>query len=146
MYDPTLGSVARKARIEIIPLIDVVFFLLATFVLFTLSLEKLRILEAPLPRTGPPRPEEVTVFLEATDQNLVSWKVGQFGTAELITLGDLGPRLSQYQTQVPVARVAINGDRRASFGASIRILDSVRAAGIKQVCIQTADETGMGVK
>ncbi len=30
----------KKARIEIIPLIDVVFFLLATFVLFTLSLNK----------------------------------------------------------------------------------------------------------
>jgi len=30
----------KKARIEIIPLIDVIFFLLATFVLFTLSLNK----------------------------------------------------------------------------------------------------------
>ncbi|MFH1500049.1 MAG: biopolymer transporter ExbD, partial [Verrucomicrobiota bacterium] len=30
----------RRARIEIIPLIDVIFFLLATFVLFTLSLNQ----------------------------------------------------------------------------------------------------------
>ena len=30
----------KTARIEIIPLIDVIFFLLATFVLFTLSLNK----------------------------------------------------------------------------------------------------------
>ena len=30
----------KKARIEIIPLIDVIFFLLATFILFTLSLNK----------------------------------------------------------------------------------------------------------
>ena len=30
----------KRARIEIIPLIDVIFFLLATFVLFTLSLNK----------------------------------------------------------------------------------------------------------
>ena len=31
----------KKARIEIIPLIDVIFFLLATFVLFTLSLSRI---------------------------------------------------------------------------------------------------------
>ena len=30
----------RRARLEIIPLIDVIFFLLATFVLFTLSLNR----------------------------------------------------------------------------------------------------------
>ena len=36
----TDASGKKKARIEIIPLIDVIFFLLATFVLFTLSLNK----------------------------------------------------------------------------------------------------------
>ena len=39
----------KKARIEIIPLIDVIFFLLATFVLFTLSLNKTGGLAVPLP-------------------------------------------------------------------------------------------------
>src|SRR5450759_2971926 len=34
------SSGKKRARIEIIPLIDVIFFLLATFVLFTLSLNK----------------------------------------------------------------------------------------------------------
>ncbi len=34
--------VRKKARIEIIPLIDVIFFLLATFVLFTLSLNRIQ--------------------------------------------------------------------------------------------------------
>lgn len=32
----------KQARVEIIPLIDVIFFLLATFVLFTLSLQRIR--------------------------------------------------------------------------------------------------------
>ena len=35
--------IKKKARIEIIPLIYVIFFLLATFVLFTLSLHKLTV-------------------------------------------------------------------------------------------------------
>ena len=36
----------KKAHIEIIPLIDVIFFLLATFVLFTLSLQRMQVVDA----------------------------------------------------------------------------------------------------
>ena len=42
-------EVKKKARIEIIPLIDVIFFLLATFVLFTLSLNKIQSVPINLP-------------------------------------------------------------------------------------------------
>ena len=42
----------KKARIEIIPLIDVIFFLLATFVLFTLSLNKSEGVSVSLPETA----------------------------------------------------------------------------------------------
>ena len=51
------SSGPRKARIEIIPLIDVIFFLLATFVLFTLSLNKIQSIPVDLPQaTAAPRP------------------------------------------------------------------------------------------
>ena len=45
----------RKGRIEIIPMIDVMFFLLATFLLASLSLQNLHSLAVDLPRgsTGP---------------------------------------------------------------------------------------------
>ena len=43
------SSARKRARIEIIPLIDVIFFLLATFVLFTLSLNKTGGLSVMLP-------------------------------------------------------------------------------------------------
>ena len=42
----------KKARIEIIPLIDVIFFLLATFVLFTLSLNKTSGVRVELPKAA----------------------------------------------------------------------------------------------
>ena len=42
----------KKARIEIIPLIDVIFFLLATFVLFTLSLDKIASIPVQLPKAS----------------------------------------------------------------------------------------------
>ncbi len=40
----------KEARIEIIPLIDVIFFLLATFVLFTLSLNRIQSIDINLPQ------------------------------------------------------------------------------------------------
>ena len=43
----------KKARIEVIPLIDVIFFLLATFVLLILSLEKIQSLPVDLPVSTP---------------------------------------------------------------------------------------------
>ena len=55
----------KKARIEIIPLIDVIFFLLATFVLFTLSLDKIASIPVQLPKAvdAPPnqKPDETKI-------------------------------------------------------------------------------------
>ena len=50
-------STRKKARIEIIPLIDVIFFLLATFVLFTLSLNRIQSVPLNLPVAAPPQRE-----------------------------------------------------------------------------------------
>jgi biopolymer transport protein ExbD len=56
----------RKGRIEIIPMIDVMFFLLATFMLASLSLQNLHSLAVDLPRgqaapMQPTRPVTLTV-------------------------------------------------------------------------------------
>jgi biopolymer transport protein ExbD len=127
----------RKARIEIIPLIDVIFFLLATFVLFTLSLDKIRALEVPMPETGDKADSDDTVFLQASDGGTYYWKSGAEGSAEPLTIGELGPRLDLYRRSVPRPRVFIRGDGRASFGAAVRALDEVRRARIEQVSIET---------
>ena len=63
------GAPRRRARIEIIPLIDVIFFLLATFVLFTLSLNQSGGLAIALPAAGTGMPRDprgaVTITLQA---------------------------------------------------------------------------------
>ena len=63
----SLPNVKRKARIEIIPLIDVVFFLLATFVMVSMSMVKNQGLQVRLPSAVTAIPEarksSVTVTL-----------------------------------------------------------------------------------
>lgn len=124
----------KKARIEIIPLIDVIFFLLATFVLFTLSLNKIQSLPVNLPVASPSassKPDEDTVTLQVSDQGTCYWN------KELINLSEIAPRLQQYKTQVPNPRVLIAGDDKAKFGVTVLALDEVRKAGIQQVSVET---------
>lgn len=128
----------KKARIEIIPLIDVVFFLLATFVLFTLSLERIGSIPTVLPKAGgPPTPQENTVYIQASEAGTVYWKLGSSGTAELISRAELPARLADYRRNSPVPRVFVRGDNKSKFGDAVAIFDEVRKAGIDQVSIET---------
>ena len=131
---PIPEETKKKARIEIIPLIDVVFFLLATFVLFTLSLNKIQSVPVQLPVASPPgpvNPDDDTVTLQVSDQGTCYWN------KELITVEDIGPRLLSYKKQSTNPRVLIAGDDKARFGIAVLALDEVRKAGIKQVSVET---------
>ncbi len=126
----------KKARIEIIPLIDVIFFLLATFVLFTLSLNKIQSLPADLPVAGRQdqvvRTEDTTVTLQVSEEGACYWN------HELITINDVMPRLKAYkEKQGTLARVLIANDDKARFGVIVRVLDEVRKAQITQVAVET---------
>jgi biopolymer transport protein ExbD len=135
-FDPGL-SAPRKARIEIIPLIDVIFFLLATFVLFTLSLQKIKTIDVEMPVPGREESGDATVFIQATAGDMYYWKQGAGGAAELITASEIRPRLANYARSVPVPRVFVRSDNTARFGGGIFVLDEVRRAGIKQVSVET---------
>lgn len=124
----------KKARIEIIPLIDVVFFLLATFVLFTLSLNRIKSVPVNLPVASPPssKVDEEPVIIQVSDVGTVYWN------RELIGIAEVTPRLIQYKSSTQNPRILVSGDDRAKFGPTIQVLDEIRNAGITQVSIETA--------
>ena len=125
----------RKARIEIIPLIDVIFFLLATFVLFTISLNKIQSVPVDLPSASaaPSAPaEDTTVVLQVSEAGSAYWN------REPVAFADIPRRLLEYRASTTTPRVLISGDDKASYGDAIRALDEVRKAGIAQVSIETA--------
>jgi biopolymer transport protein ExbD len=129
------SSGRKKANIQIIPLIDVIFFLLATFVLFTLSLNRLVSVPVELPVAAPPRPtppdpNNQPVILQVTD-------AGIYWDKELITDRELAPRLYQYKQNAKNPRILLAGDDRAKYGPTVAALDEVRKAHIEQVSIET---------
>ncbi len=116
--------VRKKARIEIIPLMDVIFFLLATFVLFTLSLNAIRSVPVDLPQAAPPSsdkpPEAVTI--QVSGDGAIFWN------RELIDMGEVPARIAHYKTQTDDPRILIAGDEKARFGLTVTVLDEVRKA------------------
>jgi len=122
----------KRARIEIIPLIDVIFFLLATFVLFTLSLNKSNGVKVVLPvaETGELR-DPTGVTISVTDEGAIAWN------QDLITLDEFQQRLVQYYKDDPEGRILINGDERAFFAQAIYVFDEARKAGFKRVYVET---------
>src|SRR5688572_3346556 len=128
----------KKARVEIIPLIDVIFFLLATFVLFTLTLHRVRVLEAELPAASDQKGVDyTTAFIQASADGTFHWKVGSDGPSETITAPELRPKLEHYKRSVAVPRVLVRSDGKAKLGAAVMVLDEVHRAQIKQVAVET---------
>ena len=137
----------KKARIEIIPLIDVIFFLLATFVLFTLSLKRISTVPVTLPKADQQQQQnkdDNTVYLQVSEEGTYYWKFGTNPNAELISPSEIAPRLAEYRNAFSgQARVLIRSDTKARFGAAVLALDEVRKAGIEQVSVETVtSQTG----
>jgi biopolymer transport protein ExbD len=124
----------KKARIEIIPLIDVIFFLLATFVLFTLSLNRIQSLPVDLPQAQPSANKN-------QDDDMIVIQLSEPGTAfwnkESIVYAEIDGRLRAALQANPNARVLITGDDKARYGAAVQAFDEVRKAGFTQVSIET---------
>lgn len=124
----------KKANIQIIPLIDVIFFLLATFVLFTLSLNKSEGVTVSLPAaiTGEPRDPSGTVTVSVMVDGSMAWNTEQ------VSLEDFLSRMQRYfATNGVDAKVLINGDENAMFSQVRYVFDEARKIGFKKVFIET---------
>ncbi len=135
MTGGTAHATKKQPRIEIIPLIDVVFFLLATFVLFTLSLSKIVNIPIDLPVATPAQPkdkeDDTSVTLQVSEAGTLYWN------QEPITMAEVAPRLQNYVANEADPRVLLASDDRAKYGPTIAVLDEVRKVGITKVSIET---------
>jgi len=130
---PLPAEETKRARIEIIPLIDVIFFLLATFVLFTLSLNKSGGLAVLLPatETSEPRDANQAVTISVTTDGTIAWD------KEMVTLDTFITRLQAYKQVEPNPKVLVNGDEGAMFAHMRYVIDEIRKAGIPKVLVET---------
>lgn len=123
----------RRARIEIIPLIDIMFFLLATFIMVSLSMIKNASVPINLPaaRSAKADSAKAPVAVTVTKDEKIYWN------KEETTTEALSEKLKALAASDSDAKVFIHGDKKADFGTVVAVLDLIRQAGIKHTAIRT---------
>lgn len=126
----------RKARFEIIPLIDIMFFLLASFMMVSLTMVKLQSIKMDLPTA--------TQATKDFKPDLVNISVDKLGDIyiekERKTLVEMHDYLVKRVKDKKDIPVYISGDKAASHGAVINVLDMVRRAGVEKVSFAITPE------
>jgi len=119
----------RKARIEIVPMIDIMFFLLVFFIMVTLDMIPASGIEGRLPAAATAqRLESPQVVISLDAAGMI-----QIDHHEL-TLEQLGALLRERGSET---RVVIAGAEQAALGDLVAVMDACRAAGITRVGIAT---------
>lgn len=123
----------KRARIEILPLIDCMFLLLVFFVYSMMTMTQSRGISVSLPRasTASAIPEE-PLSISITDANEI------YLDKEKVSLDELKGRLAAERAADPSLKVLIKGDTLARHGAVVEVLDLLRTLSIDRVTIQTA--------
>jgi biopolymer transport protein ExbD len=133
--------VHKKGRIEIIPLIDVMFFLLASFMMVSLSQVHMKGMKVNLP-TGQSGETQ-------SKQNYISVSVDKNGYVffdkEQVDYDELFRRLQQVHQADPEAKVFLRGDADTVHGNVIRVLDYLRAAGFLKISFEIKSEAAKNV-
>jgi biopolymer transport protein ExbD len=127
----------HEARIEIIPLIDIMFFLLAAFMLVSLSMVNLKSVKVNLPTatTATPDTRKDFVNLSIDRSGAIFFDQQPIGANELVQ------RLSSWKATNDAVRVFISGDQDARHGDVVRVLDLVRSTGIEKVGFEIREPT-----
>jgi biopolymer transport protein ExbD len=128
----------RHSRIEIIPLIDIMFFLLASFMMLSLNLDRSRNIRVDLPTATQAQHDFKPDMLNiAVDKGGKVW----FEKKE-ISLPNLSVLVSnrlRVETNLPVY---ISGDRDTLHGAMADVYEVVRGAGVQKVAFAMASAEG----
>ena len=131
-----LGSPVRRkhSRIEIIPLIDIMFFLLASFMMVSLQMDQTQNIQVNVPEaTQAPHDFKPDMLNIAVDKSGHVWM-----EKRQLSLPELSLAVSnrfRSDTNLPVY---ISGDRDTLHGAMADVLEAVRGVGVQKVAFTVA--------
>jgi biopolymer transport protein ExbD len=127
----------HDARIEIIPLIDIMFFLLAAFMLVSLSMVNLKSVKVNLPTATTATADTKKDFINLT----VDRSGAIFFDKQPVGANELVQSLGAARQTNNAVRVFISGDEDARHGDVIRVLDLVRSTGIDKVAFEIREKS-----
>ena len=125
----------KKARIEIIPMIDVIFFLLVFFMVESLAMTKINSMPVALPKTSSsPEAIKQDVILTVKADGSV------FLNKTPVTLESLGNQLAYEMHDHPQDVVVVNADQGTNYGLVVQVMDKARQIGVRKFALATEAE------
>ena len=127
----------RRLRIVVIPLIDIMFFLLAAFMMVSLQLARTQNSSVVLPQMTQGQP-----LFDTSGINVVVDKEGQVWLEkERVSLRDFAARFGEHRDRHAGAQVYVSGDRDTLVEAMSPVLQIVKRAGVEKVCFVVGGTT-----
>jgi len=121
----------KKARIEIIPMIDTMFFLLVFFMIATLTMTVQRGLQVNLPHaaTAKDNIKQVVTLTLTKDGKLY------FDKDEVGSVSQVQSRLVSKENRASEISIIINADRAVEHGRVIEVMDAVRKVCTAKIAV-----------
>jgi biopolymer transport protein ExbD len=122
----------KKARIEIIPMIDTIFFLLVFFMIASLAMTTMKGMPVNLPKATSSRDRpmvKVVLTLTETGKYYIDKKQ--------VTFGAIYPEMKARLVENPKLVVVINCDKKQSWARGIELADEAKRAGAQLLTIAT---------
>ena len=131
----------KKARIEIIPLIDIMFFLLASFMMVSLSQVHMKGIKVNLPSgvSGQTQTKREYISVSVDKDGHYFFDKDEVKDEELMS------RLRKVHDSAPEAKVFVRGDRDSVHLNVTHALDIIRAAGFYKISFEIRSESLKGV-
>ena len=124
--------VERQPKLMIIPMIDIIFFLLVFFMMSTLYMVEQRTLPVSLPQAS---------AAQADVAKNVTITIARDG-AVYVEQEQIPPELFKVRIQAQLVRQAdsafvLRADKQAEYGRVVQVLDELKALGVKKVAVAT---------
>ncbi len=122
----------KKARIEIIPLIDIMFFLLASFMMVSLSQVHMKGIKVNLPKGASGQTQSKRDYISVSVDESGRW----YFDKEEMTPEKMQAKLNSVHAENPEAKVFVRGDSSTPHINVTRLLEELRAAGFYKIAFE----------
>jgi len=122
----------RKARLEIIPLIDIMFFLLASFMLVSLTMINMKAIDVALPTATSAQPNTKPDFIIVSIDALMDI----YFEKEKVPREEVLSKFQDLYSKNHEVRIYLRADKGANYDTVMFVLDSLRTAGIQKVGLE----------
>ncbi|MEA5509654.1 biopolymer transporter ExbD [Crocosphaera sp. UHCC 0190] len=126
------SSQEQEVRIEILPMIDVIFCILTFFILGAVGLSRQQAISLDLPKAGSGTPQMREMMVVSLDD------FGQvYVEKQLVTRNQLFDAIKSYHQFNPEGLMVLHASRNASYNEVIQVLDMLREVGGERVALAT---------